>query len=150
MGSRGHLAHKHAIHEQTNKNPFGKPNRGKMRLRARMRRRRVRRRLRSEEGEGREALTYWEVLERFDGLAHLSLSPKTGRTHQLRAHLASIELPILEDAVYRGRGGHSSRLPDEAPLMKRHALLASELCFPHPKTGVDVRAQASAAVLLVL
>ena len=94
------------------------------------------------EGEGREALTYWEVLERFDGLAHLSLSPKTGRTHQLRAHLASIELPILEDAVYRGRGGHSSRLPDGAPLMKRHALHASELCFPHPKTGEDVRAQA--------
>ena len=94
------------------------------------------------EGEGREALTYWEVIERFDGIAHLRLSPKTGRTHQLRAHLASIELPILEDAVYRGRGGHATRLPDEAPLMKRHALHASELCFPHPGTGKDVRVQA--------
>lgn len=94
------------------------------------------------EGEGRDALTYWEVLEKFDGLAHLSLSPKTGRTHQLRAHLSSIELPILEDTVYRGRGGHTSRLPEGAPVMNRHALHASELCFPHPSTGKDTAVKA--------
>jgi 23S rRNA pseudouridine1911/1915/1917 synthase len=94
------------------------------------------------EGEGRDALTYWEVLEKFDGLAHLSLSPKTGRTHQLRTHLASIELPILEDTVYRGRGGHTSRLPEGAPVMNRHALHASELCFPHPSTGKDTTVKA--------
>ncbi|MDE0891494.1 MAG: RluA family pseudouridine synthase [Planctomycetota bacterium] len=94
------------------------------------------------EGEGREALTYWEVMERFDGLAHLSLSPKTGRTHQLRAHLASIELPILRDSVYRGRGGHTLRLPEEAPEIHRHALHASVLCFPHPTTGEEVSVKA--------
>jgi len=89
-------------------------------------------------GEGREALTYWEVLERFEGLAHLRLSPKTGRTHQLRVHLASIELPILKDSIYRARGGHALSLPADAPKLNRHALHAAELSFPHPATGAEL------------
>jgi len=89
-------------------------------------------------GEGREALTYWEVIERFDGFAHLRLQPKTGRTHQLRVHLASLDLPILADSVYRARGGRPARLPEDAPELGRHALHASELCFPHPTTGKEV------------
>ena len=89
-------------------------------------------------GEGREALTYWEVIERFDGFAHVRLQPKTGRTHQLRVHLASIDLPILADSVYRARGGRLARLPADAPELGRHALHASELCFRHPTTGDEV------------
>lgn len=90
------------------------------------------------EGKGREALTYWEVIERFEGFAHLRLVPKTGRTHQLRVHLSSVGLPILADSIYRARGGHPARLPESAPEFNRHALHASELRFPHPTTGAEV------------
>jgi len=90
------------------------------------------------EGEGRESLTYWEVVERFDGFAHVRLQPKTGRTHQLRVHLASIGLPIVADRIYRARGGQPARLPGDAPELARHALHASELRFPHPTTGEEI------------
>jgi len=93
-------------------------------------------------GEGREALTYWEVIERFQDFAHLRLQPKTGRTHQLRVHLASVELPIVGDPLYRGRGGRLACLPEGAPELGRHALHSSELCFAHPTTGEEVSARA--------
>ena len=90
------------------------------------------------EGGGREALTYWEVIERFDGFAHLRLQPKTGRTHQLRVHLASVDLAIVSDSIYRSKGGRPARLPSAAPALERHALHAQALCFPHPLTGEEV------------
>ncbi len=88
--------------------------------------------------EGREALTYWEVMERFDGYAHLRLEPKTGRTHQLRVHLASIDLAIVSDPLYRSKGGRPAHLPPSAPAMERHALHAASLSFPHPRSGAEV------------
>jgi len=90
------------------------------------------------EGEGREALTYWEVIERYDGYAHVRLQPKTGRTHQLRVHLSSVDLAIVSDPIYRSKGGRPARLPAEAPAMDRQALHALSLCFPHPTTGAEV------------
>jgi len=89
-------------------------------------------------GEGREALTYWEVIERFDGFAHVRLQPKTGRTHQLRVHLASVDLAIVSDPIYRSRGGRPARLPPDAPALERHALHAVGLSFPHPAGGEEV------------
>jgi len=89
-------------------------------------------------GEGREALTYWEVIERFDGYAHVRLQPKTGRTHQLRVHLSSIDLAIVRDPLYRSKGGHPAHLPAGAPAMERQALHAEALCFRHPTTGEEV------------
>lgn len=88
--------------------------------------------------DGREALTYWEVIERFEGYAHLRLQPKTGRTHQLRVHLSSIDLAIVKDPLYRSKGGQPARLPSGAPPMNRHALHAAALCFLHPATGEEV------------
>jgi 23S rRNA pseudouridine1911/1915/1917 synthase len=88
--------------------------------------------------DGREALTYWEVIERFEGYAHLRLQPKTGRTHQLRVHLSSIDLAIVKDPLYRSKGGQPARLPSGAPPMNRHALHAAALCFLHPSTGEEV------------
>lgn len=93
-------------------------------------------------GGGREALTYWEVIERFDGFAHLRLQPKTGRTHQLRVHLASVGLPIIGDPIYRARGGRPACLPTGAPEFQRHALHAAELRFQHPSTGEALRVAA--------
>lgn len=59
-----------------------------------------------------DAVTLWRVLFRCEGLAVLALSPLTGRTHQLRAHLAHLGHPILGDSIYGG----ASRLPGGAPL----------------------------------
>jgi len=63
-----------------------------------------------------EAVTDYAVLHRAGGLAVLALSPRTGRTHQLRAHLAHIGAPILGDAIYGG----ASRLPG-GPRLHLHA-----------------------------
>ncbi|MCU0888257.1 MAG: RNA pseudouridine synthase [Rubritepida sp.] len=55
--------------------------------------------------EGQRAVTAWRVLGRGDGVTALELSPRTGRTHQLRAHLAHLGHPILGDARYGGGAG---------------------------------------------
>lgn len=74
---------------------------------------------------GREALTRYELIERFDKFSYLRLYPKTGRTHQIRVHLASIGHPILGDTLY---GGNTKQLP-------RQALHAHILQLKHPHTG---------------
>ena len=85
------------------------------------------------EGEGREAATFYETTERFGDFALLTVSPKTGRTHQIRVHLGSIGHPIVGDAHYRSKAART-RLPQAAPAMERQALHASRLAFAHPKT----------------
>ncbi len=76
--------------------------------------------------EGRSAVTHWEVLERLgEGATLLGLAIETGRTHQIRVHLAKIQIPVLGDAVY----GEAS------DAIARQALHASRLAFPHPSGG---------------
>ncbi|MDP9212175.1 MAG: pseudouridine synthase, partial [bacterium] len=72
----------------------------------------------------RESQTYYEVSERFDGFAALRVLPKTGRTHQIRVHLAALRHPIVGDAVY----GTAD------PELGRHFLHAAKLRFTHPRT----------------
>jgi 23S rRNA pseudouridine1911/1915/1917 synthase len=84
-------------------------------------------------GEGKPASTFYRTLERFDGAALLELEPKTGRTHQLRAHLEAIDLPLFGDPLYRGR--RRTALAHEAPIPTRQALHASRLELAHPRTG---------------
>ena len=79
---------------------------------------------------GRAAETRFEVVERFDAVTLLRLFPKTGRTHQIRVHLAAIGHPIVGDAVY-GRGRH----PALSVSAGRQALHAEALVFRHPHTG---------------
>ena len=86
---------------------------------------------------GREALTAFEVIERFDGVTMLRLFPHTGRTHQLRVHLAAIGHPILGDAVY----GRARARQGEA-LIQRQALHAEQIVFRHPATGERMRVAA--------
>jgi len=79
---------------------------------------------------GKPALTHWRVLERFAGSARLSVTIETGRTHQIRIHLASIGHPVVGDRVYRA--------PDGTPppaWLDRQALHAAHLAFLHPATG---------------
>jgi 23S rRNA pseudouridine1911/1915/1917 synthase len=91
-----------------------------------------------EPGQGRVSSTYWEVAERFDGLALLRCHPRTGRTHQLRVHLASLEHHIVGDTLYKRRGGPAVVLPRDAPLPDRQALHALRIEFVHPATRAPV------------
>ena len=82
---------------------------------------------------GREAVTSFKVVQRWPAVTLLRLYPKTGRTHQLRVHLAAIGHPIVGDAVY---GGGRSR--DTAVGVSRQALHAETIAFRHPHTGTRV------------
>ena len=84
-------------------------------------------------GEGRAAETFYRVLERFALFALLECLPATGRTHQIRVHLASIEHSIVGDRVYPGRVRRP--IPADAPPLARHLLHAAGLRFAHPVTG---------------
>jgi 23S rRNA pseudouridine1911/1915/1917 synthase len=83
---------------------------------------------------GRAAITNWRVLERFPqrGTSLLEVRPETGRTHQIRVHLAAAGLPIVGDPVY-GRATRSRRRAGE-PRLERPALHAALLGFLHPQS----------------
>jgi len=91
---------------------------------------------------GREAVTEWRMRERFEGAgaAWLEVRPRTGRTHQIRVHLASVGLPLLGDPVY-GRGSARGRRRS-LPRLDRPALHAAVLGLVHPATGERLRFEA--------
>ena len=88
-----------------------------------------------EDCTAKPAETFYEVVERFGGWALLSCTPKTGRTHQIRVHLAYIGHSILKDPLYKSRQAVGRKLPKQAPRLSRHALHAHDLAFKHPATG---------------
>ncbi len=98
-----------------------------------------RRKMSAHPRRGKTALTLWRVIKELPGpLTLMELTPETGRTHQLRVHLASLNHPVLGDATY---GGGVSRLKGHlklkglAPLVRRQLLHAWQLGFTHPRTG---------------
>lgn len=83
------------------------------------------------EYDGRFAATSWQVLEEFGRrVSFVELRPETGRTHQLRVHMAHLGHPLLGDTVYGGRKKDPGGL-----MATRHLLHASTLVFQHPKTS---------------
>ncbi len=95
-----------------------------------------RKKMSADNARGRAAQTRYEVIEQFDKFAYLSISPRTGRTHQIRVHLASIGHPILGDALYGGTQGPG------LPKMARQALHAHHLELKHPVSGQQVAFEA--------
>ncbi|MCA8974816.1 MAG: RluA family pseudouridine synthase [Planctomycetes bacterium] len=92
---------------------------------------------------GREAATYYEVVERFDGFAHVLCRPRTGRTHQIRVHMTSIGHSLVGDRVYRSRVRQHDSLPDGAPDPGRQCLHAMRLSLPHPQTHEPIEFESS-------
>jgi 23S rRNA pseudouridine1911/1915/1917 synthase len=94
-----------------------------------------------EEG-GRESSTFYEVVERFQGFAHVRCRPKTGRTHQIRVHMTAIGHSLVGDRVYRSRLRQHDVLPDGAPDPQRQCLHAHRLVLPHPATHETIEFEA--------
>lgn len=105
--------------------------------------------LRSDHSSSREAQTFYEVEERFKAMTLVRAFPRTGRTHQIRLHLAHIHCQVLCDKLYGGRSrltagelrtwsrvkSAASEFADDVVLLDRQALHAHRLSFEHPTTG---------------
>ena len=79
---------------------------------------------------GKEAVTHWEVIARYRGYTHIRCHLETGRTHQIRVHMAYLGHPILGDTVY---GRKKPELGQDT-----QCLHAAALCFRHPRTNFPV------------
>ena len=99
-------------------------------------------------GGGKEAVTEYQVTERFPGFAAVTAKPRTGRTHQIRVHLASVGLKILADSMYSSRSQFTladvtGRAEDAGTvLLRRQALHARRLGLWHPVTGKPMEFEA--------
>ena len=82
------------------------------------------------ERNGKPAVTHWEVIDRYKGYTHVRCRLETGRTHQIRVHMASIGHPILGDTVY---GHKKPELGQDSQVLH-----AGQLCFQHPRDGRPV------------
>ena len=82
------------------------------------------------ERNSKRAVTHWEVVARYRGYTHIRCRLETGRTHQIRVHMAHIGHPILGDTVY---GHKKPELGQDS-----QCLHAGALCFTHPRTGLPV------------
>jgi 23S rRNA pseudouridine1911/1915/1917 synthase len=97
--------------------------------------------------DGRPAITHYRVLERFRAHTYLRVKLETGRTHQIRLHLAHRKYPIVGDPVYGGRfarpRGAGDQLIETLRAFKRQALHAATLAFDHPRTGKRLTLQSA-------
>ncbi|QEG22696.1 RluA family pseudouridine synthase [Mariniblastus fucicola] len=95
--------------------------------------------IRENHSSSRAAVSMYEVLERLNGFALVAVKPKTGRTHQIRVHMAHVGCPVACDRLYSGRarltGNDLNRDGDETVLLDRQALHARKIGFDHPVSG---------------
>lgn len=90
-------------------------------------------------GVGKEAITHYRVLEKFRAHTHIRLKLETGRTHQIRVHMAHINYPLIGDPLYGGRfrmpKGASGAMQRVLKGFRRQALHAKKLELYHPESG---------------
>jgi len=108
--------------------------------------------IRENHATSRPAETVFQVTERFQGFAVLRVAPKTGRTHQIRVHLAHIGCPVLCDRLYSGRASLTEAMlhggvdqaagNDTSALLNRQALHAHKIRFQHPLSGETLTIEA--------
>jgi 23S rRNA pseudouridine1911/1915/1917 synthase len=103
----------------------------------------------ADEEEGKDACSYYEVIERFKGYTFCRIFPRTGRTHQIRVHLGSVGCPVLADKVYSGRDAfrlsdlvHGLDPATDELLLSRQALHAARLRFMHPRLRKTIETEA--------
>jgi 23S rRNA pseudouridine1911/1915/1917 synthase len=87
---------------------------------------------------GKRAVTNWKLVERWEGAARVEVRLETGRTHQVRVHMAAMGCPLLGDRTY-GRAPKDPGLRAIADTLGRQALHARTLGFVHPATGKTMR-----------
>jgi len=85
-------------------------------------------------GEGREAITHWQVIDSHDGYSHITCRLETGRTHQIRVHMAYTGHPLLGDIVYGNKKPY--------PGLAGQCLHATKLTFIHPSTNEEITVEA--------
>ncbi len=86
--------------------------------------------------KSKNAVTHWRVLERYPGFTYVRCELETGRTHQIRAHMAGIGHPLLGDAVYGG--GRTKFEQQNKEYIRGQCLFAKELRLTHPRTGNEM------------
>ncbi len=108
-----------------------------------------RRRVRMKAGgiAPREALTEYQVLKRWPGFTYLEARPRTGRTHQIRVHLAGLGHPVVGDSLY-GAPAEVKLGGREMPTLGRTFLHAAAIEFRHPRSGATMRFEAPLATEL--
>ena len=84
--------------------------------------------------DGREAVTHWQVVDAQNGYSHITCRLETGRTHQIRVHMAYIGHPLLGDTVYGNK--------KPVPGLAGQCLHAARLTFTHPSTGERLTVEA--------
>jgi 23S rRNA pseudouridine1911/1915/1917 synthase len=88
---------------------------------------------------GKIAVTHYRIMERYRAHTRVKVQLETGRTHQIRVHMAHIHHPLLGDQIYNGRlqlpKGATPELVEQLRKFKRQALHASELGLVHPRTS---------------
>ena len=85
-------------------------------------------------GDGREAVTHWQVVDSHDGYSHITCRLETGRTHQIRVHMAYTGHPLLGDVVYGNKKPY--------PGLVGQCLHAAKLTFIHPSTNEQFTVEA--------
>jgi 23S rRNA pseudouridine1911/1915/1917 synthase len=92
--------------------------------------------------EGKPAITVYRTRELFEGAALVEVDLLTGRTHQIRVHLAEAGHPLLCDALYGAGRKAKGRVAEAQEALGRQALHAWRLAFTHPRTGKALKLEA--------